>query len=271
MKKIPCRLCLGKADFAFQKKILNKYDIDYFQCDVCGALQTEDPFWLDEAYQPINERLDTGQFIRSLLNAAFLSAVYSYLNLTDEPLVDYGCGSGLTGRILRDIGINAYGYDTYSNPRLLMGFQRKKLGDAYVINMCEVAEHFPDPRSSFDHVFSCNPSMVIVQTEIFHNVDKEWGYLTPEHGQHIFFYSEKTLSFLAEKYQMAATYIQGFVIFIKPELLQRFFINDNLREGFIATINQAMPELLNKILSNGYKFAINDYQMLISEMRGRNS
>jgi hypothetical protein len=155
--EISCRLCGNLAHFSFQKKIISKHDINYFHCQTCGALQTEEPYWLDEAYQPINEQLDTGQFIRCLHNAAFLDAVTSQLNLSNEPLIDYGCGSGLTARILRDVGINAYGYDTYSTPRLLMGFQTETLEGASIINLCEVAEHFHNPKSSFEHIFSCKP------------------------------------------------------------------------------------------------------------------
>jgi len=153
ISKINCRLCGNVAQFSFRKRILSKYDVTYFQCQTCEALQTEEPYWLEEAYQPINEKLDTGQFIRCLHNAAFLDALTSHLNLSTEPLIDYGCGSGLTARILRDVGINAYGYDIYSTPRLLMGFLTETLEDASIINLCEVAEHFPNPKSSFEHIF----------------------------------------------------------------------------------------------------------------------
>jgi hypothetical protein len=165
--EICCRLCGNIAQFLFQKRILSKYDVQYFHCQTCTALQTEEPCWLEEAYQPIYEQLDTGQFIRCLHNAAFLDALTSQLNLSNEPLIDYGCGSGLTARILRDVGINAYWYDAYSTLRLLIGFQTETIEGAAIINLCEVAGHFPNPKSSFGHIFSCNPKIVAVQTRIF--------------------------------------------------------------------------------------------------------
>lgn len=267
--EICCRLCGSVAQFLFQKKILSKYDIKYFHCQTCGALQTEEPYWLEEAYQPINEQLDTGQFVRCLHNAAFLDALTSQLNLPNDPLVDYGCGSGLTARILRDVGINAYGYDTYSTPRLLMGFQTETLEGASVINLCEVAEHFPNPKSSFEHIFSCNPSVVVMQTEIFNKPNKDWGYLAVEHGQHIFFYTEKTIAYLAQTHRMGATFIQGYIVFFKVELLDSFFTKgtSTLRADFLFKINQAVPNLLREIVGNGYTYAIKDNQMLTKRMQ----
>jgi hypothetical protein len=267
--EIYCRLCGSLAQFSFQKRILSKHDIKYFHCQSCGALQTEEPYWLEEAYQPINEQLDTGQFIRSLHNAAFLDAITSQLNLSNEPLVDYGCGSGLTARILRDVGINAYGYDTFSTPRLLMGFQTETIDGASIINLCEVAEHFPHPKSSFEHIFSCNPKIVVVQTGIFDKPNENWDYLAPEHGQHIFFYSEKTVSFLAKAHQMAAFFIHGYIIFIRVELLESLFIKgtNNLRVDFLSKVNQSIHYLLNKILTNGYKYAIKDNQILTKRIQ----
>ena len=267
--KISCRLCGGIAQFSFHKRILNKYDVKYFNCKTCASLQTEEPYWLEDAYQPINEQLDTGQFIRCLNNAAFLDALISQLNLQNKSCIDYGCGSGLTARILRDVGINAQGYDAYSTPRLLMGFQVQTLESAAIINLCEVAEHFPNPKSSFAHIFSCNPEVVVVQTGIFTEPDENWGYLAPEHGQHIFFYSKKTISYLANVHKMAATFIQGYVIFIKIELLNHLFITgtNTLRIDFLSKINKSTQNLLNKILSNGYKYAIRDNLMLTQSLQ----
>ena len=49
-----CRLCKGGQKYSFSKKILNKYHVDYFKCSECGSLQTEYPYWIDEAYQKNN-------------------------------------------------------------------------------------------------------------------------------------------------------------------------------------------------------------------------
>lgn len=63
----------------------------------------------------------------------------------------------------------------------------------------------------------------------------DWSYLAPEHGQHIFFYLEKTISFLVKAQKMAATFTQGYIIFIKVELLESFFIKgaNTMRVDFL--------------------------------------
>jgi hypothetical protein len=68
---------------------------------------------------------------------------------------------------------------------------------------------------------------------------------------------------------MGATFIRGYIIFFKVELLDSFFIKgtSTLREGFLSKINQAVPNLLGKILSYGYKYAISDNQMLTKNMQ----
>ena len=47
---MPCRLCSSETAFQFRKTILQKYDIAYYECAGCGSLQTEVPYWLDEAW-----------------------------------------------------------------------------------------------------------------------------------------------------------------------------------------------------------------------------
>jgi hypothetical protein len=45
-----CKICNKANDSIFTLKILNKYEIKYYHCSCCGFLQTEEPYWLDEAY-----------------------------------------------------------------------------------------------------------------------------------------------------------------------------------------------------------------------------
>lgn len=269
IKTIQCRLCQKKAEFIFHKKILGKLDVEYFHCASCRSLQTEEPYWLEEAYQSINEQFDTGQFIRSLINAAFVGAIHSHLNLGNNHIVDYGCGSGLTARIMRDIGINAFGYDAYSSPRLLMGFKKNGLEKASLINLCEVVEHFPNPKASFEHIFSCNPDVIVIQTELFDGQNEEWAYLAQEHGQHVFFYSIDSMSYIADLYEMNLVCINGFMVLFKDGLASNFFTRGttNLRGDLLEKINNSIPTLLNNILRCGYQHAASDNELLVKSLR----
>jgi SAM-dependent methyltransferase len=263
-ENINCRLCGGFAHLSFEQKILNKYQVSYYLCDECGSLQTESPFWLDEAYDPFNERFDTGQLIRSINNAAFLSALISYLQLESESIVDYGCGSGLLTRLLRDIGLDAWGFDSYSAPRLAIGFQKTSLEGSGIINLCEVAEHFENPAKSFDELFTHRPEILVVQTDIFETLDPDWPYFALDHGQHIFFYSHKSIEYLARRHNMAATFLNGFIVFFKPSYLERLFVpgSSRINVNLQNLLASAVPTFLSKLLVNGYKHAINDNFLL---------
>ena len=109
-----------------------------------------------------------------------------------------------------------------------------------------------------------------MQTEIFDKPNKDWQYLAVEHGQHIFFYTEKAIAYIAQTYRMGATFIQGYIIFFKVELLDIFFTKgtSTLRVDFLSKINQAVPNLLREIMGNGYTYAIKDNQTLTKKMQG---
>ena len=55
-----CKICDGAVRHLFAKKVLHKYDVAYFQCLHCRFIQTEQPYWLGEAYEKAIARLDIG-------------------------------------------------------------------------------------------------------------------------------------------------------------------------------------------------------------------
>jgi hypothetical protein len=55
-----CPICSGERREVFQAVLLKKYQVRYFFCGSCGLLQTEEPFWLDEAYSSAIADADTG-------------------------------------------------------------------------------------------------------------------------------------------------------------------------------------------------------------------
>ena len=50
MEILECKICNNQSNFFSNAIILKKYKIAYFKCETCGFIQTEYPFWLDEAY-----------------------------------------------------------------------------------------------------------------------------------------------------------------------------------------------------------------------------
>ena len=62
-----CRLCESKKlNFLFSEKIISKYKCNYYECTNCKTIQTEEPFWLKEAYEKSINNSDTGIMYRNL-------------------------------------------------------------------------------------------------------------------------------------------------------------------------------------------------------------
>lgn len=72
-----CKICNHKTKNIFTAKILNKYNIKYYYCDHCGFLQTEEPYWLKEAYNDSISITDTGIMSRNI-SSSKMTAVILY-------------------------------------------------------------------------------------------------------------------------------------------------------------------------------------------------
>jgi hypothetical protein len=262
-----CRLCFRATKKVFARKILKKYIVDYFICNNCGSMQTEQPYWLKEAYEPVNEKYDTGQVVRSLMNAAFLVAMHKALDLRDGKVLDYGGGSGLTVRLLRDIGIDAWAYELHGVPRLAAGFQTEDLSSCKIMNLCEVVEHFDEPARYMDEIFSADPDVAVIQTVLFDQPDDNWFYLAVEHGQHVFFYSAKALDLIAKKYDRIGIFLFDFFVLFKKNaadcLLE--YSTGMLKPEHLQLFQTRFFELFKRISDHQYDFAIKDNQWLSRE------
>jgi hypothetical protein len=61
-----CTICGSDTTILFNKKILNKYDVNYNQCKNCYFIQTEEAYWLNEAYNNALTDQNTGQIVRNI-------------------------------------------------------------------------------------------------------------------------------------------------------------------------------------------------------------
>jgi glycosyltransferase involved in cell wall biosynthesis len=258
-----CRLCKHVSTFQFFKKILGKYDIAYFECSHCQSLQTDNPYWLDEAYGEDAEKFDTGKASRTLENFFNLPSLFNYLNIDKMQLsVDWGGGGGLLTRLLRDTGHNFCCYDLHFKSEFAQGFKwDKQAVKAYVITAFEVVEHFADPTTEWLKIFELNPEFVIFSTEIYRKQREEWFYLSPDNGQHIFFYSETALSLIAQRFEYTFYNIGSYFLFCKVPLLSSQI------ESLVSWPNQRKDLQLESFItwwSQPFRYAIQDYEFLAS-------
>ena len=217
-----CRLCGGRAVETFRAKVLEAHLVKYYECVECGSLQTEDPYWLDEAYSMPFAETDTGVVRRSTLNAALMSSLLRTLRLkTNAPVLDFGGGVGLLVRMLRDAGVNAFHFDKYGDNLFAPKFRwpPDSTETPSVVTAFEVFEHFAKPNEEFERLFSLQPDFVVATTVFYEKGDRNWWYLGLDHGQHVFFYSRKSLDEVARKYGFSlATFHHNFFVFSRAEL-----------------------------------------------------
>lgn len=198
---IECRLCGSTAEEKFRGKILNKYDISYFFCDKCGFLQTEEPYWLDEAYSETISSMDTGIMGRNLRQSRLVTTlIYEFFD-RDETFVDYGGGYGIFVRMMRDMGLNFLWHDPYSKNLVARGFEYEGQSNISLITSFETFEHFKNPRLDIERIMKISPNIIFSTVLLPEPIPGpgDWWYYAPASGQHISFYSRRSLEYIARE------------------------------------------------------------------------
>lgn len=198
-----CKICRSDTKKIDRSTILNKYDVDYFQCPSCGFVQTEEPYWLNESYSDAISVSDTGMMSRNLMFSKLATTILSILIDKKGEFLDYGGGYGILTRLMRDNGFDFYWYDKYAKNLVAKGFEGKLSNKKYeAITSFENFEHFEDPLHDIEKIFN-STDFVLFSTDLISipaPTTKKWWYYCLEHGQHISLFSRKSLQFIANKY-----------------------------------------------------------------------
>jgi hypothetical protein len=210
-----CRLCGGSSTKKFSQTILAKYNIAYYLCNTCHSLQTQDPFWLEEAYSQQEFNLDTMALQRNINNFAICYTVCKVLSA--RTVIDFGAKDGLLCRFLRDHEINCFAYDKYSKPSYVIDFADPPKEGIDLLMAFEVLEHLPNSSRNLEEIFSFKPKFFLFQTSLYSGQDADWSYLSKETGQHVFFYSLDALKFIANKYGYNVAQLGWTFFFYKPD------------------------------------------------------
>jgi hypothetical protein len=194
-----CRACRAPCRFAFSQPVLGR-ETRYYECPKCGYLQTEEPYWLAEAYaDPIND-VDTGIMWRNQSNVGRVVMTLCAFRCLHGSIVDYAGGYGILVRLLRDAGLDAKWRDKYCQNLVARGFEAES-GNFDLLTAFEVLEHLVDPVAELSQMLATS-SIVLVTTELIPTPatpSPNWEYLGPEHGQHIGFFRRATLEAIAAK------------------------------------------------------------------------
>lgn len=200
-----CRVCKGRIASSFAAADILSNNVKYYECSVCGYVQTETPTWLSEAYSASINISDTGIMQRNLSNVKLVLATLALLNTSRGRVVDYAGGYGILVRLLRDRGVNAFWTDAYSTNLLARGFEYTHNSESVsLVTAFEVFEHFVDPVEELEKLIAISPN-ILLSTSVMPEPTPsptEWWYYGLNHGQHIGFFRVKTLQFLAKKHHL---------------------------------------------------------------------
>ena len=200
-----CKICNKEVEKCFNHVILNKYDVDYFFCESCQFIQTEEPFWLDEAYTSAIGYIDTGLIKRNIFLSNATTIILYLLYSKNGNFLDYGGGNGMFVRLMRDIGFNFYWQDKFASNIFAKGFEyRDVLDNVKLITCFECFEHFNDPLGEIEKLLKISNS-ILFSTELFKGSPPkplDWWYYNFECGQHISLYSKNSLIEIANKFNL---------------------------------------------------------------------
>jgi hypothetical protein len=198
------RITGGETRFLFTAKVLNKYDVSYFRCCETGFIQTEAPYWLSEAYSTAITKLDVGLVRRNVeLSKRVPPVLVSHFNHNGK-FLDYAGGYGMFTRLMRDLGFDFYTTDKYCDNLFAENYDAGKepFANFELVTAFEVFEHLADPIKEIPEILQYAPNLLF-STEVPPEGitgPAGWWYFSLETGQHVSFYSIKSLEYLAVKF-----------------------------------------------------------------------
>lgn len=252
-----CKICGAHSTPVIEILVLNKYSVVYYQCNSCQFIQTEEPYWLNEAYSSAITSLDIGLPFRNLHWRPVVKAIIQcWFASEEDAFLDYGGGYGLFVRLMRDQGFNFYRQDIHCENLFAKYFDvvdtcRASYG---LVTAFEVFEHLANPVHSVEHMLEYSDN-ILFSTELQPESNVTlgtWQYFIPSTGQHVSLYTKKSLNVLAENFNLQL-YTDGHQLHMMTQkqvskTMFRFFSNPLRSKLYNQIFSGKRKTLLNKDL-----------------------
>lgn len=199
-----CRVCNAPTDLLGESVVLGRHQAAFLRCDHCGSVAVHDPHWLDEAYSQAITTSDMGLVARNVQLARITGVLISLFFNPAGRFLDYAGGYDLLVRLMRDAGYDFCWYDKYcsnllAGPFIHAGGEESRYE---LITAFELLEHLEHPVQELEQMLALSDAVLFTTNLVPEPAPKpgDWWYYGLEHGQHITFYSLKSLELLAERF-----------------------------------------------------------------------
>lgn len=196
-----CLICGGPTQAAFEARVLGRHEARYGWCPRCQYLRAENPHWLAEAYGEAIARADTGLVSRNLQISRRLACVLDAFFDPSASYLDTAGGTGLLTRLMRDIGFDFWWEDPYCANALAAGFEAGPGMQFEAVTAFEALEHMTDPLAFVRAAVERSTTRSFLFTTELYEGDappgRDWWYYSFATGQHISFFSARTLQAIA--------------------------------------------------------------------------
>lgn len=218
MKNLKCKICLSPVHGQFEALVLKKYQAMFFHCKHCGFLFVEDPFWLKDAYHSPIAQSDTGLVKRNFSFAEQVAPLLFFLFGSTGAYADFAGGTGLFVRLMRDLGFDFFWHDLYCENMFARGFEYSAgQSPCNAVTAFEVLEHLVEPIGFIEECFQKTDASVLVFSTVVYQDEpphpEDWWYYSLEMGQHISFFTRKTLSWIADRLNLDLIVFGSFYCF----------------------------------------------------------
>lgn len=208
-KNLTCPLCNSIADYFCS---IGNTGRDYYKCSICFSIFLTPNTYIDykaekARYEEHNNDVEDSRYQNFV--SPITDAIQAQFPKTSDGL-DYGCGTGpVASVVLEREGFKKIAlYDPFFHPH---EDNLKKTYDFIIC--CEVMEHFFNPKEEFSRLrgllkpngkLFCKTS--ILNNDVSKSYFKDWWYNNDP--THVFFYTPKTLEFIAKNFGFNAIQIE---------------------------------------------------------------